>query len=94
MEKYSLNDTVYFRITDAGNKIMRDKALEFHTRNPNIDIQFRFNRYLWDPRIKDFWYRQQLHAVFDMFGGDNLLGTELPIKDICFEDPTKDLKEE
>lgn len=82
MKNYSMNDEIYFRLTDAGRKILHEQATEFHRNHPEVDI-----KYSWVP-FKGDVYREQLWAVVVAFGNYIGSGNILPIFDISFTDPT------
>ena len=81
MKTYSLNDMVYFKLTESGHEILRKNAEQFHRDYPKTDIQYRP-----DP-FRDDWYRNQLHWILSEFGGRCMAGQLLPISDLTFEDP-------
>jgi hypothetical protein len=81
MKIYTLNDYVYFKMTNTGHRIEQRKAKEFHKENPEIDIRYSLEPYKGD------WYRTQMHDLFRHFGDRTYVGQLLPIKDLTFEEP-------
>ena len=84
MKTFSLNDTVYFKLTESGRKILQESATAFHRANPQVDIRYAPEPYKGD------WYRNQLHWILSEFGGRSLVGTILPVTDLTFDDPAPD----
>ena len=82
---FSLNDTVYFRITKAGHRTLADNATAMHKEFPYVDQRYRPS--VWK-RIDDIdWYQAQLHWFLQEFGS-HCLRFELPVTHIMFEEPT------
>jgi hypothetical protein len=81
VKTYSLNDDVYFKLTESGRKILQEQATAFHRERPNVDI-----RYSPEP-FRGEWYKQQAHWILRTFGGRSFVGALLPVSDLTFEEP-------
>jgi hypothetical protein len=84
MKTYSLNDTIYFKLTEAGHKELNRQAEEFHLRSPECDIKYKPDSWRGD------WYRQQAWWLLQHFGGSSYCGVMLPIYDLTFEEPPEE----
>lgn len=84
---FSMNDNIYFKLTATGHEILNRNAEEFHRENPQVDIQYKWSTY------KDDWYKQQFWSLFREFVNMSFAGCMLPIYDMTFIDPTKELAE-
>jgi hypothetical protein len=84
MKTYSLNDMVYFKITETGRAVLHRKALLFHKEHPEFDM-----KYAPEP-WKGEWYKNQLHWILSEFGDHSYVGQELPVTDITFEEPIEE----
>jgi hypothetical protein len=81
MKTYSLNDCVYFKLTEAGHRVLRELSTAFHRDYPHIDIRYR------PEPFRGEWYKNQMHWILSTFGGHSLVGGLLPITDLTFEEP-------
>jgi hypothetical protein len=81
---YSLNDYIYFRITDVGMDALDKQSEEFHREYPCIDIQYKPEPYKGD------WYKERLRWILEHFGDQRFCRTLLPIIDLTFDDPTNE----
>jgi hypothetical protein len=86
MITHSLNDTIYFKLSESGKRILGEKATSFHSANPQFDF-----KYAPDPWRGD-WYKSQVHWILSEFGDRHYVGSVLPVFDLTFEEPTEDMK--
>ncbi len=90
---YSLNDTVYYQVTESGRKVMIENLDELYGHMKDRGVSWRPS--LKEPWRIDYidggsveWYKDQLHHVFQEFGGGDLrLGCILPVTNIAFDEP-------
>ena len=93
MKTHSMNDEVYYQVTNSGRKVMIDNLDELYDR-------VRETTPFWRPKLQEpwrtdydgngstiNWYRAQLYHLFNEFGGGSFVGGELPIFNITFDEP-------
>ena len=80
---FSMNDEIFFKISQHGHNILDKEAEEFHRENPQVDIVVKWRPY------KGEWYKQQLWNLFSSFGSESFNGSSLPVYDLTFIDPTE-----
>jgi hypothetical protein len=75
MKTYSMNDTVYFKLTPKGKEIVEGKY-------KCIGKQYQIEYYSGE------WVRDQLWCVFQLFGPHVWMGSnDILITDITFDNP-------
>lgn len=84
MNKYSMNDYIYFKLTESGQRILDKMAEKFHRENPKMDIK-------WGPDPwRGDWYKEQLWQLFQWFGGTSYCGGTLAAYDLTFVEPPEE----
>lgn len=81
MKTHTMNDCIYFKLTETGHRILNENAEKFHRDFPHIDMKYK-----WEP-WKGEWYKEQLHKIFKEFGAISFNGRLLPVTDLTFEEP-------
>jgi len=87
MKTYSLNDYIYFKLTESGHIELNRQAEEFHRTTPQADIQYKPHEW------RKGWYKQQAWWLLQHFGGTSFCGQLLPVSDLTFEEPNVGIEE-
>jgi len=79
VEAYTMNDHVYFKLTEKGKKIWEEDNRRMKKRVPSINWQIRY--------YHGEWIREPLWYVFKKFGKYIEAGADTCIFDITFKKP-------
>ena len=79
MKTYSMNDSVYFKLTERGLEFLIEQNKELKKMHPQLGWHIRY--------YKDDWMRGQLWALFRRFGSEMEAGRDCFISEITFNDP-------
>ena len=81
---YTMNDYVFFKLTDVGKKIWEEE---------NKELKEKYPQYGWElPYFEGEWLKEQLWCLFRRFGEYANAGSDLCITEITFENPIKEKK--
>jgi len=83
---YTMNDDLYFKLTDVGKRIWEEEIERIKTLLPGHDWQI--------PYVEDEWVKEQLWELFKLFGKHVNNGFDLCITDLTFEKPIKEKQNE